>query len=127
MSSENSTYYSRSMSGITEISDGTTTISDGNITSNSLTTDTITTNTLSATYINTYSITSTSGTFIDTTTSNIYIQSTLNYINSIGSDLYFTQKIVSNAMKFLLFSPLTSFIFSINGTDALTITATNTK
>ena len=43
MSAENATYYSRSMSAIAEISDGTTEISDGNITCDSINANTITT------------------------------------------------------------------------------------
>ena len=49
MSSENATYYSRSMSGIVELTDGTTTITDGAIVCDSLTTNTLNTTNFNAT------------------------------------------------------------------------------
>ena len=57
MSSENATYYSRSMSGIVEISDGTTEISDGAITCESINTNTLTTNTFATSSFNATTLT----------------------------------------------------------------------
>ena len=57
MSSENATYYSRSMSAIVEISDGTTEISNGNITCDSITANTILTNSFSTDSFNATTLT----------------------------------------------------------------------
>lgn len=126
----NLNYYKRSMNSVQSFDDGMGgTIENGVITCNEFTTDTLTATDLNCTNINstdinTYSITGTQGTFINLFPSNQYIKSSINYIDSTGSILYYVQKIVSTIMKYIFYSPITSCVFNINGTDALTLTST---
>jgi hypothetical protein len=125
-------YFKKSMNAIYEIDDGAgTTISDGTINCNSLTTGQfnvtdLTCTNLTASAINTYSISATESTIMNAFITSAYITSALNLLNSAGTVVLFTLQNVSNVLKFIANSPITSMIFRVNNVDALTITDTYT-